>query len=251
MVFPDRDRTIPEWTLERYLLGELPAEEMARIREEMRQNAVLRERLAALEASNRDIQERYPAGWMVSRIREKTGMPERRRRPSVRTWALIAVPALAALLLVMVLPRGSDIRLKGGRPHLMVYRKTAEGIERLEDQSTVRMYDLVQVAYRGAGRKYGVILSVDGRGAVTLHLPENGMTAVRLAEGRADTLDFAYELDDAPRWERFYFVTSDTPFGVAPVMAAARRLAAPGGDGDSLMAPEALDQVILTLKKGE
>ena len=27
-------------------------------------------------------------------------------------------------------------------------------------------------------------------------------------------LDHAYELDDAPRWERFYFITGDTPFSV-------------------------------------
>ena len=39
-------------------------------------------------------------------------------------------------------------------------------------------------------------------------------------------LDQAYELDDAPRWERFYFVTGDTPFAVAPIVDAARRAAA-------------------------
>ena len=32
-----------------------------------------------------------------------------------------------------------------------------------------------------------------------------------------DTLDVAYELDDAPRWERFYLVAADRQFGLAAV----------------------------------
>ena len=49
---------------------------------------------------------------------------------------------------------------------------------------------------------YGAIISVDGRGAFTQHLPLKGEFAVPLVA--RDTLDFAYELDDAPHWERFY-----------------------------------------------
>ena len=48
--------------------------------------------------------------------------------------------------------------------------------------------------------------------------------AVRPRSKREPTvlLDQAYELDDAPRWERFYFVTGDAPFEAAPVVQAAR-----------------------------
>ena len=34
-----------------------------------------------------------------------------------------------------------------------------------------------------------------------------------------DTLDVAYELDDAPRWERFYLVAADRRFGLAAIKA--------------------------------
>jgi hypothetical protein len=39
-------------------------------------------------------------------------------------------------------------------------------------------------------------------------------------------LDHAYELDDAPQWERFYFITADTSFDVDPLMETARQSAA-------------------------
>jgi hypothetical protein len=72
-----------------------------------------------------------------------------------------------------------------------------------------------------------VIVSIDARGGVTLHLPPGGERAALLKSGHA-LLDQAYELDDAPGWERFYFVTGETPFAVADVVNAARKVAAPG-----------------------
>jgi hypothetical protein len=73
-----------------------------------------------------------------------------------------------------------------------------------------------------------VILSVDGRGVVTQHLPRDGTQAARLAAESQVLLDFAYELDDAPRWERFYFVAGPAPFDATPVIEAARGVAASG-----------------------
>ena len=46
-----------------------------------------------------------------------------------------------------------------------------------------------------------------------------------LVSGRVILLDQSYELDDAPGIERFYFVTGETPFLVAPVMETARKAA--------------------------
>ena len=84
---------------------------------------------------------------------------------------------------------------------------------------------------RAAGSTWGLILSVDGRGTVTLHLPREGTRAARLSAESQVLLDLAYELDDAPRWERFYFVTGSAPFDTAPVVDAARRAAASGDAG--------------------
>jgi hypothetical protein len=71
-----------------------------------------------------------------------------------------------------------------------------------------------------------LILSIDGSGVVTRHLPIDGNVAVALRNDGTVLLDNAYELDDAPAWECFYFVTADEPFDVGPVLAAAQRAAA-------------------------
>jgi hypothetical protein len=109
---------------------------------------------------------------------------------------------------------------------------------------------VVQVSYVAAGNGYGIILSVDGRGAVTLHAPETGAQSVPLAASGTHALPRAYELDDAPAFERFILVTSSTPFALDEVLAAARALAAsPQARTAPLPLPEGLTQVSFTLNK--
>ena len=104
--------------------------------------------------------------------------------------------------------------------------------------------DLIQVFYRAAGKPFGVIVSVDGRGTVTRHLPASGTRAVRLIQGDPVSLDYSYELDDAPNWERFYFLTANTSFDVRDVTRAAK-------DGlDSLRMGREFEQFAITLYKG-
>ena len=79
----------------------------------------------------------------------------------------------------------------------------------------------MQLTYQAAGRPFGVILSIDGRGAVTVHHPRDGRQAARLVPGQEVRLSSAYRLDDAPGWERFVLVTAEVPFDVAPVVEAA------------------------------
>ena len=95
----------------------------------------------------------------------------------------------------------------------------------MADGAIARKGDLVRLGYAAVPQAYGVILSVDGRGTVTRHLPANGARAALLARDRMNLLDAAYELDDAPGWERFYFVAADAVFEVEPIVATARQLA--------------------------
>jgi hypothetical protein len=109
---------------------------------------------------------------------------------------------------------------------------------------------VVQVAYVAAGRTHGVILSVDGRGAVTLHAPEAGGEPVALAPSGTHSLPRAYELDDAPHFERFFFITADASFALEPVLASARTLAGrPDARTAPLSLPQGLTQVSFTLEK--
>lgn len=81
---------------------------------------------------------------------------------------------------------------------------------------------------------------------MTQHLPVSGTTAVRLAASGVALLDAAYELDDAPRFERFCLVTSNRPFDVGVVLDAART--ATRGTDAPLSVPR-LDVTCLTLRK--
>lgn len=149
-----------------------------------------------------------------------------------------------------------DVRIKGkgSGATLYLHRRTPDGTERLEDGVVARQGDLVRLQYAAAGAAYGAILSVDGRGAVTRHLPLQGDAAVSLASGGTVSLEAAYELDDAPRWERFFLVTSMHPFSVEAVLTAAQIAATASTKGaapERLELGDELKQVALTLTKVE
>lgn len=234
--------TFPDWKLERYLLGELPEKEMESFRQELERSELLRARVEALRVSGGEILELYPPGPTAKHIRDVVdrGTTPGTRKPSLRRIGWAFLPAAALLLFAVYPDRGqemggraddfaSDTRVKAGSPTLQIFRKTTQGVEELRNGAAARPHDIIQVKYRAGGHRHGAILSVDGRSSVTVHLPEAGSMSAELIPGRADTLGYAYELDDAPNWERFYFVTSDTPFNLEPLIQAARRQSAEAG----------------------
>ena len=155
----------PEWKLERFLLGELDPEEIRRIEMEMESDEVLRGRVEALERSNRQILEQYPAPWMGREIRKKldeAAAPRRivlGERKRMRFWPIPALSmAAAVVLLLFLLPPPAEwlnggterpvpqdgIRIKG-EPQLFLYRKTELGSERLENGMAARENDLILI----------------------------------------------------------------------------------------------------------
>jgi hypothetical protein len=241
-------RNIPDLVLERYRLNELPETSARAVEQMLAADPALRARLDALDRSDADIRARYSP--LIS-VHDKRGPL---RRLVLRALTAAAVGA-TALLVFFALPRavqnsGDVDRIKGtasSRPAVAIYRRTSSGSERLADGDVVHPGDLLRVGYTSAGRAYGVIFSIDGRGALTMHLPPDGSESVSLAQGAATTLlDRAYELDDAPNVERFYFITSARPFAVAPILTAARESrTAPG----ALALPSGLDQVTFAIQK--
>jgi hypothetical protein len=162
-----------------------------------------------------------------------------------------AALVLAAISLVPLLEPTRSERLKGSGPALIVYRKTAAGSEALAPGQIAREGDLLRIGYRAAGHRFGVIVSVDGRGVVTQHFPASGGDAAELGAEGTVLLDSSYELDDAPAWERFYLVASGAPFAVATVKAAAAALEESPGAArpPELRLPPGLAQVVFELRK--
>ena len=67
---------------------------------------------------------------------------------------------------------------------------------------------------------------------------------------KSTTLPHAYALDDAPRFERFFFITANRPVDVQQSLTALRTLAQRPDSADAALdLPTGLDQWSLRLKK--
>jgi hypothetical protein len=264
MKMPQRN-AVSDLMLEQYHLGELAPEAERGLREQLEGSTELRARLEALEASDRDLAAAYPAEVVVPRIRERMfreGVAEgRRARPIPRlAWAIPAAAMILALVTFSVpgiLPGGGPLsletRVKGLAPHLSVFRKTGTGAEELRSGTIARQGDVLQLSYAAAGARYGVIFSVDGRGTVTWHVPAGYAGGKRMAapldERGTIVLPSAYELDDAPGFERFFMVYGSAPFDISVVQNAIQALPGRAADRESLTLPRTLGQFSILVKK--
>lgn len=256
---------IPDVLVELLALGELDEAEAAEIRAQL--EAEGDDRLAEIERSNAAVLEQYPPEQIVPKLQTGAGVVPLRR--PVPGWVVGALAAAAALVLVWLLTsrsdseperiaiartttpgddgKGPDTVRRKGEARLLVYRQGAE--DPLEPDATVRAGDLLQVTYVTGPRPHGVIVSLDGSGIATLHWPSEPGDSTTLSPGVV-RLDHAYELDDAPGFERFFFVTADEPLDPEHVLEAAREL----GRGDAptegrLALPDAWWQRSLVLRK--
>lgn len=235
---------VSDLCLERYVLGELSAEEREAVDKARAGDPSIDERLKEIEASNQDILAAYRPEFMARAIEAKAAGQAGPSRRSRRTMLLGFPAGIAAVFLVafFAIPRlggpsaeaawrGRDsTRAKGGAPQLLVYRNAPGGPESLTAGMVAASHDVLQLAYEAGEGGYGAILSIDGRGSVTFHLPEAYGGGDRKApalsvQGRA-YLARAFELDDAPGFERFFLVSSPKAFDLSTLESAAKALAA-------------------------
>lgn len=113
------------------------------------------------------------------------------------------------------------IRTKGLEPRIFIYRDLGDGeAELLEDGDRTFQGDNLQISYLATGKNYGSIISVDSRDVITLHFPENSDILPRLQPYDEVYLPYGYRLDDAPQFERFFFVSSEEAFDVGDLLAS-------------------------------
>lgn len=160
--------------------------------------------LKTLEEEDRAFLARHPA------------LPPARR---LRTLWLPSSLVAAALVLIaglgpLVAPEVPDTRVKSADQSLFVYHKTATGTELLGSAAKLGQNDEIQMAYFTAKKRFAAILSVDGRGSVTDHLPLHSRQALEVETAKPELLPYSYRLDDAPDFETLYLVTSERPFDV-------------------------------------
>ena len=263
--------TINEYYLERFALGELSEEDNEDIRRLVSTNPELQDALEELKSSNRDILALYPPPIVRASLLTQIQQTPHKSFPLRRIFTISSVLA-AFLVLILVIPLFKkepriiypdsvpDITLAKGIPavdlsktQLLVYRKIQDKVEIMTDGKRASTGDLLQLAYVTAEETHGVILSIDGRGLVSLHFPgETGGSTV-LELNKQFLLKNAIELDDAPGFERFFFLTSGSPIDVDAVLKKVRDQAE---DAEfvkirELDLPESLQQYSILILKGE
>jgi hypothetical protein len=246
---------VPDWILERIAHADLSGPERQAAQPRLDADPSAGKRLEELRAADDELRARLPP---FARLEERARAARKERGQGRRRWPIL-LPAIAAVAVAVLILRPQDLssppregaestRIKGNN-RLILHRKTAGGSEPLRDGATARPGEVVQIGYSAATETYGVIISIDGRGAVTLHHPElpNGSTQLEVN----GLLPAAYQLDDAPGFERFILVTSRAPVPVDGVLQAARALAAnpQRARGDRLQLPEIFTQSSILVSK--
>ncbi|MFO0726720.1 MAG: hypothetical protein U1E65_23230 [Myxococcota bacterium] len=239
------DAPKPTIDLERAALGEADASAFTEAE---------RAAVEALRAENAQFLAEHPPGPALAEIRRRAAVTPP-ATPSRVPYVL--APALVAAFSVLLWvgpkliggPAGLESTRAKGTAQLLIHRATELGAEKLKNGESARRGDRLQLGYGSGGDGYGVILSIDGNGEVNIHLPKDSASEAAHLDPKGEALPFSYELDAAPRFERFFLVTSATSFAVAPIAQAVRALKDPERDPLAL-SPE-LSTASLLLRKVE
>jgi len=235
-------RRVPELLVERLALEELDEARARAVREELSVEEQGLERLSAVVDANEAHRDAPVPLALVLAVQQ-----ERRRKRTARMTAVsgLALAACALLAVPTLLPSDS-VRTKGLEPHLQVLRKEASGLAQVHDGDLAARGDRLQLLYVAAEAPFGAVLSVDGRGVFSQHLPQRGDRAVALAANGAVALPSSYLLDDAPDFERFFLVTGPRAFALEEVEPTLKAWGAPDA---RVGLPADLTLSTLTLRK--
>lgn len=238
---------IPDWKLERYLTGDLPAEEMREIREMEAKDEIFAGRVKMMREDNAAILKKLPFEKLSEKMeaRELGSGRGMNGAGNVVSFKFVKIAAAAALVLAVVsvalfgqreiVPAQSsdgaqvmdvamvdaatandevgDTRIKGLNARMEVWKKTGDSAVQMSNLDEAREGDEIQLRYAVPEKCFGMLFSLDGNGTITMHMA-NDNHAIELEPGKMTTLPFAYKLDNAPKFEKFFFVTSRETFDV-------------------------------------
>lgn len=276
---------IPDWKLEKYLTGDLPASEMRELRELEATDELFAGRVRMFREDNLAILRKMPFESLEAKLaahdaREngengavcargangagrKTAVSfklEKFAAVVIFVFAVVAVVAfmnseraisstvggaagqVAANTDVNAQLAMADVedgtRIKGMDSRMEIWKKTEKGIVQLENLSDAREGDEIQLRYSVPQKCFGILFSMDGNGTLTMHMG-NENKAIALEPGKMVTLPFAYKLDNAPKFEKFFLLTSQNEFELDAAKI------------DELLKKEGVSSKTLTLRKVE
>ena len=248
---------ISDFKLERYLLGELPESEMAALQKREAEDEIFAARVAEMRLQGKRFLAENPFADLDERIEAAGGVENRAVAPRNTLWLRVAAALVIALGIfsAVVLNRNVDTfdsqnasmevamadmdngtRIKGMQASLEVWKKTGDSAVQMVNLGNASEGDEIQLRYRVPQKCFGMLFSMDGNGTITMHMGE-GNKAIELEPGKMTTLPFAYKLDNAPKFEKFFLLTSQNAFEID------------GNDIDKSLKQAGVENVSFTLRK--
>lgn len=262
-------KMITDFKLEQYLIGALPENEMKELRERESSDEIFAARVRELREQNAKILKENPFENLARDLDKMDAVNGAAANPGsvairdmmgrfnllkIAAALVVALGIFSAVFLggknetiqssesvgvrmdVAMAAENSDTRIKGLDARMEVWKKSESGIVQLEDMSTAKEGDEIQLRYSVPEKCFGMIFSMDGNGALTVHMG-NDNKAVALEPGKMVSLPYAYKLDDAPHFEKFFLLTSEKEFAVY------------AGKLDEILKQDGLKAVTITLRK--
>lgn len=258
---------IPDWKLEKYLTGDLPFEEMQKLHELEATDEIFANRVRILREDNLAILRKLPFERLSQKLESRSGKKD--ADSLMVSFKFVKLASAAALVLAFIgvfasvawksadvvtyeesvaMEKGIDskqlamadvetgTRTKGMDARIEVWKKTEKGIVQMENLAEAREGDEIQLRYSVPQKCFGLLFSMDGNGTITLHMG-NENKAIALEPGKMVTLPFAYKLDNAPKFEKFFLLTSQKEFELDV------------SNIDAVLKKDGVDSKTLTLRK--
>ena len=225
---------ISDFKVERYLLGELPEKEMAALRQREAEDEVFATRIRALREENERILKDNPFAALEAKLEEADVSGDEAGRSAYSMWLKLAAALVVAVGIFTMVAVNRDVstfdnagssvevamadvdestRIKGLDARIEVWKKTGDSAIQMKNLDEAREGDEIQLRYAVPEKCFGMLFSMDGNGTITMHMGDENQ-AISLETGKMTTLPFAYKLDDAPKFEKFFLVTSKEGFSI-------------------------------------
>jgi len=261
--------------LEQYVLNELSADETRKLEHAVENDETLKKRIEAIRHSNTEIHasvdEQDALREIQYRIKNNEIRHEQKennlKQSKNSSWTRLAyvmpVVAIVAVSTFMINENTpittstpfdvteDGVRFKGLQPHLNIYQQTDSGTKLINHNAILNEGDSLQLSYVAAGQQFGAIFSIDSRSVVTQHFPFDGGSSVKLQVSGEFMMKRSYQLDDAPKYEHFFFITSNSSFDLQEVIRLAKVDTADKQENTKTIShlPDHIDQFVITIKK--
>lgn len=248
---------ISDFKLERYLLGELSEKEMRELQERELSDEIFAARVAEMRLQGKRFVAENPFVALEAKMAAAEQSANDEHNVVSIMWLKVAAALVIALGVFSMVLLNRDVetfdskdaamqvamadvddgtRIKGMQVSLEVWKKTGDSAVQMVNLGDAHEGDEIQLRYRVPQKCFGMLFSMDGNGTITMHMGE-GNKAIELEPGKMTTLPFAYKLDNAPKFEKFFLLTSQNSFEID------------GNDIDKSLKQAGVENVSFTLRK--